>query len=132
MVTLRVRFSRVRPGKLDRLRSWLEEVAHRRDEALGTLATESVRHKAAWLLQTAEGPILVYAIEAEDLALVDRAFESSPYPIDHEHRRVMDESLLDPFPSEPLLDLRPTLLSDPALRGSAPRPWPPCIPYPPQ
>lgn len=106
-MTLRVRFSRVRPEKLDRLRSWLEEVAHRRDEALETLANESVRHEAAWLLQTAEGPILVYAMEAEDLARVDRAFESSPFPIDHEHRRVMDEALIDPFPSEPLLDLRP-------------------------
>jgi hypothetical protein len=106
-VTLRVRFFRVRPEKVGRLRSWLEEVAHRRDEALETLANESVRHEAAWLLQTAEGPILVYAIEAEDLARVDGAFESSPFPIDHEHRRVMDEALIDPFPSEPLLDLRP-------------------------
>jgi hypothetical protein len=106
VVTLRVRFFRVRPEKLDRLRWWLNEVARRRDEALETLANESVRHEAAWLLESAEGPILVYAIEAEDLIRVDRAFESSSFPIDHEHRRVMDEVLVEPFPSEPLLDLK--------------------------
>jgi hypothetical protein len=105
-VTLRVRFYRVRPDKLDRLRSWLGEVAGRREEALETLAAESVHHEAAWLLETADGPILAYAIEAEDLGLVDRAFESSSFAIDHEHRRVMDEVLIEPFPAEPLLDLR--------------------------
>jgi hypothetical protein len=105
-VTLRVRFFRVRPEKLDRLRQWLEEVSRRRDEALETLANESVRHEAAWLLHTRDGPVLAYAIEAEDLDHVDRAFESSAFQIDHEHRRIMDEVLLEPFPSEPLLDLQ--------------------------
>lgn len=103
---LRVRFLRVRPEKIDRLRWWMGEVARRRDEALETLANESVRHEAAWLLETAEGPILAYAIEAEDMTRVDHAFESSSFPIDHEHRRVMDEVVMEPFPSEPLLDLR--------------------------
>lgn len=105
-MTLRVRFFRVAPEKLDRLRWWMAEVARRRDEALETLANESVRHEAAWLLQTPDGPILVYAIEAEDLAQVDRAFRSSSFRIDHDHRRVMDEVLMEPFPSEALLDLR--------------------------
>lgn len=105
-MTLRVRFFRVRPEKRDRLRWWMGEVARRRDEALETLANESVHHEAAWLLEPAEGPILVYAIEAEDLTRVDRAFESSSFAIDHEHRRLMDEVLMEPFPSEPLLDLR--------------------------
>jgi uncharacterized protein DUF6176 len=103
---LRVRFFRVRPEKIDRLRWWMEEVARRRDEVLETLAAESVRHEAAWLLETAEGPILAYAIEAEDLTRVDHAFKSSTFPIDHEHRRVMDDVLMEPFPSESLLDLR--------------------------
>lgn len=48
-------------------------MAGRRDEALETLANESVHHVAAWLLETAEGPILAYAIEAEDLTRVDHA-----------------------------------------------------------
>jgi hypothetical protein len=84
----------------------MSEVARRRDEALETLANESVRHEAAWLLQTVDGPILVYAIEAEDLTQVDQAFQSSSFRIDHDHRRVMDEVLMEPFPSEALLDLR--------------------------
>lgn len=103
---LRVRFLRVRPEKIDRLRWWMGELARRRVEALETLANESVRHEAAWLLETAEGPILAYAIEAEDMTRVDHAFESSLFPIDHEHRRVMDEVVMKAFPSELLLDLR--------------------------
>ena len=105
-MTLRVRFARVLPGKVDRLRWWLREVARRRDEALETLVSEGVRHEAAWLLETADGPILVYAIEAEDLARVDEAFNTSTFPIDHEHRRIMDEVLGEPYPVEALLDLR--------------------------
>jgi hypothetical protein len=70
---LRVRFFRVRPEKTDRLRWWMGEVARRRDEALETRANEAVRHEAAWLLETAEGPILAYAIEAEDMTRVDHA-----------------------------------------------------------
>ena len=70
-MTVRVRFLRVRPEKLERLRWWMEEVARRRDEALETLANESLS-----------------------------------FPIDHDDRRVMDEVLMEPFPSEPLLDLR--------------------------
>ena len=70
-MTVRVRFLRVRPEKLERLRWWMEEVARRRDEALETLANESLS-----------------------------------FPIDHDHRRVMYEVLMEPFPSEPLLDLR--------------------------
>jgi hypothetical protein len=105
-VTLRVRFFRVVPEKLDRLRWWMSEVSRRREEALKTLANESVRHEAGWLLETADGPILVYALEAEDLARVDEAFNASTFPIDHEHRRVMDEVLGEPFPAEALVDLR--------------------------
>lgn len=105
-MTVRVRFGRVRPEKVDRLRWWLGDVARHRDESLETLASEGVRHEAAWLLETAEGPILVYAIEAEDLARVDDAFKASTFPIDHEHWRIMDEVLAGAFPAEALLDLR--------------------------
>jgi hypothetical protein len=97
---------RVADGKVERLRAWLEEVGRRREEALETLARETVRHEAAWLLETSDGPIVVYAIEAEDLDEADRAFADSPLPIDHEHRAVMSEVAAGPAPAEQLLDLR--------------------------
>jgi hypothetical protein len=103
---LRVRFFRVRPDKVDRLRAWMEELARRRDEVLETFAQETVRQEAAWLMETVEGTILVYAIEAEDLDQARRAVEKNPFPIDLEHRAVMDEVIEVPIELEQLLDER--------------------------
>jgi hypothetical protein len=103
---LRVRFFKVKPDKVERLRAWMDELSRRRDEVLETFAQETVRHEAAWLLETAEGPILVYAIEAEDLEQARRAVEEHPQPIDLEHLAVMEEVLGAPYPAEQLLDER--------------------------
>jgi hypothetical protein len=103
---LRVRFFRVKPDKIDRLREWMEELHRRRDEVLETFAQETVRHEAAWLMETVEGTILVYAIEAEDLDQAQRAVEENPLPIDLEHRAVMDEIIEVPIELEQLLDER--------------------------
>lgn len=103
---LRVRFFRVRPDKVDRLRDWMEELHHRRDEVLETFAQETVRQEAAWLMETVEGTILVYAIEAEDLEQAQRAVEENPFPIDLEHGAVMEEVIEVPIELEQLLDER--------------------------
>jgi hypothetical protein len=103
---LRVRFFRVKPDKIERLRDWMEELHRRRDEVLETFAQESVRQEAAWLMETAEGTILVYAIEAEDLEQAQRAVEEKPLPIDLEHRAAMDEVIEVPIELEQLLDER--------------------------
>jgi hypothetical protein len=103
---LRVRFFKVKPDKVERLRAWMDELSRRRDEVLETFAQETVRHEAAWLLETAEGPILVYAIEAEDLEQARRAVEEHPQPIDLEHLAVMEDVLGAPYPAEQLLDER--------------------------
>ena len=103
---LRVRFFRVKPDKIDRLRDWMEELHRRRDEVLETFAQETVRQEAAWLMETAEGTILVYAIEAEDVEQAQRAVEEKPLPIDLEHRAVMDEVIEVPIELEQLLDER--------------------------
>ena len=103
---LRVRFFRIKPEKVDRLRAWMEELSRRHDEVLETFAQETVQQEAAWLMETAEGTILVYAIEADDLDQARRAFEEKPLPIDLEHRAVMDEVIEVPIELEQLLDER--------------------------
>jgi hypothetical protein len=103
---MRVRFFRVRPDKVDRLREWMEELHRRRDEVLLTFAQETVRHEAAWLMETVEGTILVYAVEADDLEQAERAVAENPLPIDLEHRAVMDEVIEVPIELEQLLDER--------------------------
>jgi hypothetical protein len=103
---LLVRFFRLKPDKIDRLRDWMAELHRRRDEVLETFAQETVRHEAAWLMETVEGTILVYAIEADDLEQAQRAVEQNPFPIDLEHQAVMDEVIEVPIELEQLLDER--------------------------
>lgn len=103
---LRVRFFKVHPDKVERLRAWMDELTKRRAEVLATFAQETVRHEAAWLLETTGGPILVYAIEAEDLEQAQRAVEENPFPIDLEHRAVMGVVLEGAIEVEQLLDER--------------------------
>jgi hypothetical protein len=102
---VRVRFFRVRPEKLERLRAWMAELAQREDEVQETFRQETVRHELAYLIEGPDGPVLVYIIEAEDLEQAARAVREHPLPIDLEHRQVVTETLGDPFPAECLLDM---------------------------
>jgi hypothetical protein len=105
MLQLTVR--RVHPEQVDVLREWLADVdGPRRAEALRTLVDETVRHEMAVLIETADGPLLIDAIEVEDPAQSRVASEQSTHPIDADHRRVMHAILGEPVPSEVLLDLR--------------------------
>jgi Family of unknown function (DUF6176) len=88
-----VRFSSVKPDQLDRLRSWMGELMRRRDEVRETFKQETVRQEVAYLLPGREGPILVYAVEAEDTEHAGRVARASTLPIDIEHRHVMGEVL---------------------------------------
>jgi hypothetical protein len=102
---LRVSFRRVKPGKEPRLRDWLLELGRRADEVRKTFAAETVRHEQGFLLETAGGTILVYAVEAEDFAATSRAFHESTHSIDAEHRRVMAECLDDTVELAPIYDV---------------------------
>ena len=103
---LRITFSRVRPDKVELLRAWMADLARREEEVLETFRQETVRHEVAYLLESGDGPVLVYAIEAADLAQAARAVETQPLPIDLEHRRVMREAFDGVVPTECLLDIR--------------------------
>jgi hypothetical protein len=97
---LRVTFRRVRPDQVDRLRAWMAELMRRQDEVLATFANEGVRHEQAFLLQTTDGPVLVYAAEADDFLRAAQAYAQSTLPIDLEHRQVLGEVLAGDAPVE--------------------------------
>jgi hypothetical protein len=99
---LQIRFFRVR--YVDRLRAWMRELHERRDEVLETFEQETVRHEAVYFLETSDGPICVYAIEARDLDQATRAVEENPLPIDLDHRAAMSEALGEEIPAEMVLD----------------------------
>jgi hypothetical protein len=67
----------------------MTELGRRQDEVRATFANEGVRHEQAFLLESAAGPVLVYAIEVEDVEAAQQAYEASTLAIDAEHRQVM-------------------------------------------
>jgi hypothetical protein len=83
--------ARVKPGKSARLRSWYTELEERREEALETQRAEGVRQEHAFILPGADFDLLAVFLEVDDMDKANAAFYSSPFPIDAEHRAVMDE-----------------------------------------
>ena len=79
---LKVSLRRIKPGHEDRLRQWFKEVMCRRDEVRETFRKETVRHEIAYIVEDAEGSILVYAVEVEDYEKGRRAFQESRLTID--------------------------------------------------
>jgi hypothetical protein len=94
---LRVRFRPIRAGKEPRLREWLSELNARAGEVRATFRHESVHAEQAFVVDGASGPLLVYAVAAQDLAQAGRAFEASTHRIDAEHRAVLRECLEAPL-----------------------------------
>ena len=112
---LRVTFRRIRPDKEAQLRAWLAELSARADEVRATFVDETVRHEQAFVLQTVDGPVLVYAMEADDLDRGREAFTRSKHAIDEEHKKVMGECLRDRLEVQPLYDVA---LDDPQADDS--------------
>ena len=83
----------MRADQLPALRAWMTELGRRPDEVRATFRQEGVRHEQAYLLEGASGPVLVYAIEVEDMDAAQRAYETSTLAIDAEHRSVMNAVL---------------------------------------
>jgi hypothetical protein len=104
---LRVRFARIRPEKVERLKNRLAELVRRKDEVRATFRQEGIRHEQAFLLEDRDGPLLVYVMEAEDPERASAAFRASQLPIDLEHARVLAEVQSTKLPIEPLYDCAP-------------------------
>jgi hypothetical protein len=55
------------------------------------LENEGVRQEAAFILPTEHGDLLAVFIEVDDMDAANEAYFSSPFPIDHEHAKAMDD-----------------------------------------
>ena len=102
---LRVIFRRVKAGKEARLRDWLADLQVRAEEVRETFLDETVRGEQAFLLETTEGLVLVYAMEAENFSIGQAAFAQSKHAIDEQHKQVMKECLGDRLEVEHLYDV---------------------------
>jgi hypothetical protein len=103
---INVAVNRVDPAKVGQLREWLATAGERVDEVRQTLVAEGVRHEQALLVETSDGPLLVYVVESEDHEVAKQVFARSTSPIDVEHKKVMAEVGGVPVPVETLLDIR--------------------------
>ena len=62
--------------------AWLGEVdGPSRTEALEPLAAEGVDHETAMIIDTGEGPIIVYAMQTDDLERSRAVTDESPRPV---------------------------------------------------
>lgn len=81
---------RIRPDQRDRVVDWLRQIdGPRRAEALESLAAEGVDHETAMIIDTSDGPIIVYAMQTDDLARSRAVTDESARSVDAEHRAVM-------------------------------------------
>jgi hypothetical protein len=86
---------------------WLRQVdGPRRGEALESLAAEGVDHEAAMIIDAGDGPIIVYAMQTDDLERSRAVTDESARPVDAEHRAVMRAADGGPVAAEIVLDLR--------------------------
>jgi len=76
---------RLRPGSLERVREWADELKLRPEEVLATLRDERVWVESVFLEQTGDGDFLVYYMRAEDLEAAAEVARRSPHPIDAYH-----------------------------------------------
>lgn len=98
---------RIRPDHRDRLVTWLREVdGPRRDEALASLAAEGISHETAMLIDTSDGPVIVYAMETDGLDRSKSVADESPRAIDAEHRAIMRAADDGAAAANIVLDLR--------------------------
>lgn len=102
---LEVAFLRVKEDKVDVLKEWMEEIRRREGEVLETFYNEGARHEAAYLLEDADGPLLVYVQETVDAQTAHQAFRESELPIGLEHRQVMQDVIAGRLDVEELLNL---------------------------
>jgi non-ribosomal peptide synthetase component F len=101
---IKLAIRKVKPGEESQLRAWMAQLNSRRPEVLATFKQEGVRHEQAYLIHTADGPILVYAVEALDHDRAAAAYAQSTLPIDLEHKQTMRQVLGDSVPSELLYE----------------------------
>ena len=97
---------KVAAGQEPMLRWWLAELTRRRDEVLQTFEYEGTREEAAYLLRTADGPILVYVMDVSDPERAGIAYRYSSLPIDQQHKQVMHQVLGEEVEAELLYDVR--------------------------
>lgn len=96
---------RLKPGSVEKVRTWAKTINERKAEALATLRDETVILETVFLDQTSEGDFLIYLMKAESFEKAARAVKQSVHAIDEYHQNFKREYWLDGAALETLVDL---------------------------
>ena len=83
---------KLRPGSLEQVHGWADELRSRADEVLATLGDEGVAIESVFLDSNEQGDFLVYYMKAQGLSAAREAAERSSHPIDAYHERFMAQT----------------------------------------
>jgi hypothetical protein len=78
---------RLKPGSLEQVHLWADELRSRADEVLATLRDEDVVVESVFLDSNEQGDFLVYYMKARSLSAAHEAAERSSHSIDAYHER---------------------------------------------
>lgn len=92
---------KLKPGALEQVHEWAEELRSRADEVLATLRDEGVAVESVFLDSTHEGDFLVYFMKAQSLSAASEAAQRSSHPIDAYHAQFKAQT----WESQSFLDL---------------------------
>lgn len=97
---------RIKPEHRVAVETWLRKVdTELRDAAVETLIAEGVTHETALMVETSDGPVIVYAMETDDIDRARAVGAASASPIDAEHHSVMRAADAGAVPHSVMLDL---------------------------
>jgi hypothetical protein len=83
---------KLKPGSIERVRAWAEEIMRRKDEAMLTLRDEGVFAELYFLEREADGDYLVSIMTAEDFERASAQARRSPHDIDAFHQKFQRET----------------------------------------
>ncbi len=96
---------KLKPGSLDRVREWADEISRRSDEALETLRDEGVIVESVFLDCTNEGDFLIYYMKAESIERAKEVVKKSVHSIDNYHQKFKRDTWESRNKLELLVDL---------------------------
>jgi hypothetical protein len=95
---------KLKPGSLEQVREWAEELRSKADEVMATLRDEGVAVESVFLDSSDQGDFLVYYMKARSLTAAHEVAKRSAHPIDAYHSQFKAQTWESQAPLELLVD----------------------------
>lgn len=102
---LKVGLVTLQRDKVETFKTWMAALQRRKEEVLETFEAEGTRAEFVAILDNTNPPVVVYVIEAVDIAKAEEVFKRSTLPIDIEHKATLTQCVAGRAPHEVLFEL---------------------------